>query len=215
MRSCPPFTPWPACPRPRPRPRRYTLPEASAQLSPLIYAMPGDVIGGQRPSPGAAAKPAAADAANAADQVTEGPGPGAAATPAAARAAKPAAVQAANQDWLIDFLSPKIAKIADSTGTLFTDDPAKGRPFERPAFMGFVAVAEGKEGEGADVALAWRGTVFLEEWQRNFQDDRLARPRAPHPAPVLEGAAASAPAPRSPPAPQSRSPPQCLSRLSR
>jgi hypothetical protein len=149
----PPLTPWPT----RPRPRSYKLPEASAALSPLIYTLPGALVNRQR--------------------LTQGPGPGS----VVRRAGPLAAVVGALLECLVGLLTPTIAKLADSTGPVFTDDPATGRPVARPAFAGFVSVAEGEGGGGADVAVAWRGTIFLEEWQRNFQDDAMARPRAPQP----------------------------------
>jgi hypothetical protein len=120
----PPSVPWP----PRPRPRRYALPEASEDLSPLIYAEPGAVVGRQR---------------------------------------------------LLRLLCWRVKKHCG----------------KRPVFDGFVAVDEGKEGEGADVALAWRGTVFFEEWQLNLQDDTMARPRALHTAPRPPAPPHSHPAP--------------------
>jgi hypothetical protein len=58
---------------------------------------------------------------------------------------------------------------------LFVPDPETGRGVQkRGAFIGYVAVSK-PEGEAkeVDVAIVWRGTIFKEEWESNFAQDKL------------------------------------------
>lgn len=64
--------------------------------------------------------------------------------------------------------------------SLFTVDPKTGRgEVARPAFMAVVGVSEpvGPKKE-VDVAIAFRGTTFMEEWQSNLVGDGLVRNHA-------------------------------------
>ena len=64
---------------------------------------------------------------------------------------------------------------------LFLPDRTTGRKLAaRPAFMGYVAVSNGHEGEEVDVAFVWRGTIFYEEWQANFAQDYVVSVPAVH-----------------------------------
>jgi hypothetical protein len=80
---------------------------------------------------------------------------------------------------LVDFLFSKASRIPVEvifgSRPLFVEDPATGRgKVERPAFMGYVAVSTPQgPGQEVDVAFVWRGTIYKEEWESNFAQDRL------------------------------------------
>uniref|UniRef100_A0A383WFD7 Fungal lipase-type domain-containing protein n=1 Tax=Tetradesmus obliquus TaxID=3088 RepID=A0A383WFD7_TETOB len=140
----------PGAPEPQPplegTGRRYRLPAPCADgLSPIFHARPGKSSGTDPP----------------------------------VAAGKLSVVEAA-QDKLFATVTGVLVTLVDGSnggGRLFGPDPATGRGVqERGAFIGYIAVSEpqGDAGE-VDVALVWRGTIFKEEWESNFAEDKLTK----------------------------------------
>jgi hypothetical protein len=81
-------------------------------------------------------------------------------------------------DKLFDTVAGALVTFVDGSNggrRLFMPDPETGRGVEkRGTFIGFVAVSEpaGAERE-VDVAVVWRGTIFKEEWESNFSQNKL------------------------------------------
>jgi hypothetical protein len=122
---------------------RYRLP-AKEGMSPLLYALPGKLVPGQ--------------------SVVKPP---------------------ERKPWVIGIVdtvfataSQAVAQLIDSNNggrTLIRELTPDGRgKVARGAFIGYVAVSQpiGPEQE-VDVAIVWRGTIFREEWESNFVQDRL------------------------------------------
>lgn len=82
---------------------------------------------------------------------------------------------------------------------LFTTDKMGRKKQPRGSFFAYIAVSQPPKGaaaaavdpsaaaaadaapaagEGEDVALVWRGTIFREEWESNFAQDELVRGKA-------------------------------------
>lgn len=87
-------------------------------------------------------------------------------------------------DNVLDFLfnqgSSILVSLVDDSNEgrpLFRTNPKTGRGKEATgAFIGYVAMTPPKSPDDeVDVALVWRGTIFKEEWESNFAEDKLVR----------------------------------------
>jgi hypothetical protein len=128
---------------------RYKLPAGTTDLCPIIHAKPGK-------------------------HIAEAPS-------GAAALSMPAVPRLPDLDDLVDkvFATSSNILITQVAGTdarpLFEINKENGRDkVPRGAFSAYVAMSESAAGE-VDVALVWRGTQFLEEWETNFAQDELVR----------------------------------------
>eukprot|EP00775_Hariotina_reticulata_P001610 gene1610-1950_t len=83
-------------------------------------------------------------------------------------------------DGLIKTVTGLLVTFVDGSNggrQLFTSDPVTGRgrvPPKNGTFMGYITVSKPTTPGGeVDVAIAWRGTIFKEEWESNFGHDEL------------------------------------------
>jgi hypothetical protein len=81
-------------------------------------------------------------------------------------------------DKLFDTVAGALVTFVDGANggrRLFMPDPGTGRGVEkRGTFIGFVAVSQPAGGDQeVDVAIVWRGTIFREEWESNFSQNKL------------------------------------------
>lgn len=76
-------------------------------------------------------------------------------------------------DWGFNIFTKLLVNLAFKQRPLFKTDAYNGLEATN-AFIGYVAFTPPKNPDDeVDVALVWRGTIFKEEWEINFEENKL------------------------------------------